>query len=245
MPVIKKNKLVRDLVVPNWTDKEIHLWVRQGTSDEETLDEVIHRRAYRKPSAGVDVCEGECWLDLGANIGAFAAYCFLKGAIAKCYEPTTHCFKILEKNLKQMGKGFAAHQLAITVHDDEYLEAWESKKDDNYWRTTIIPVESYQSAGKIPNLHVSNLGDLVWDGVKMDIEGSEHDIIDQGLLPKCNKLAMEYHINRDNKNMKNFHGRMKLLRKIFETVSYAPSLDKQRETYEGRFDFLVHCSGRK
>lgn len=92
-----------------------------------------------------------------------------------------------------------------------------------------------------------------FDGVKMDIEGSEGELIDQWLLPKCNKLVMEYHSSRD-KSIENLRRRLEVLRGRFEVVSYPPEYDRiiaagGNTSYEGNqltyFDRMVFCMGAK
>jgi len=92
----------------------------------------------------------------------------------------------------------------------------------------------------------SACGSKKWDGAKLDIEGSELPMIDEGKLPITDKLVMEYHFSRDNKSMKNFRRRIKILRSLYEIVKYPPSLDRVKEDkYPGRFDILVFCKNRK
>lgn len=74
---------------------------RPHTSDERVLREVITKAAYRRTTLGFDVRPGEVWLDLGANIGAFALYCKTKRATAVCYEPDPDCFELLSLNVPE------------------------------------------------------------------------------------------------------------------------------------------------
>src|SRR5690349_1246697 len=92
-------------------------YYRPGSSDEDVLKEVIDRHAYRRKKDGFEVELGERWLDLGANIGAFALYCRLHGARAVCYEPEPDCFSILEKN----APGFEKFNFAVTDKKEKYL----------------------------------------------------------------------------------------------------------------------------
>src|SRR5207344_2312360 len=89
---------------------EVEAWYRPGTSDENALIEVINKKAYRRGSVKFDVERGERWLDLGANIGAFALYARSKGATVECYEPMPDCFAILKKNVPKA----RLHNSAVT-----------------------------------------------------------------------------------------------------------------------------------
>lgn len=247
------------MIKPKWSNRKIKFRCRPDSSDTDVIKEVIERRCYRKPSIGLTVEEGEHWLDLGANIGTFAALCYLSGATATCYEPEPTCFGILKKNAKL--PGFKLINKAVTVHQAGKLPTWRSKKPDNFYRGTVIEVPAYNRGPDFNNVHVAtaSISDVTWDGVKIDIEGSELPMIDEDLLPKTDKLALEYHFSRDGiqpdpnerhfvkhaKQMQNFHRRMGLLRKLFDTVSYPPSLNKHKTgPYPGRFDIIVHCVNR-
>ena len=80
----------------------------------------------------------------------------------------------------------------------------------------------------------------------MDIESSEFGILDDKLIPNCEKLVIEYHITKD-RDFNNFDRRMDYLRSIFEIVHYMPSLDRfnRNDKYPGSFDRLVYCEGKK
>lgn len=65
----------------------ITIFYRPESTDYDAIQEVNVKKAYRKLREGFDVYPGERWLDLGANVGAFAIYCRLKLATAVCYEP--------------------------------------------------------------------------------------------------------------------------------------------------------------
>lgn len=231
---------------PPWSDRAINIEYRPG-SDYDAIKEVCERRCYRKPSIGVDVMEDEHWLDLGANIGAFAAYCFLRGATADCYEPEDSCFRLLTKNFGRVD-GFTLHNTAVTAEKATTLPAWKNPDPTNNYRLTILPGAKSRSHGDysatppINNLYAKKLQKKWWDGIKCDIEGSELALIEENLMPLAPKLAMEYHFSRQGKDMAKFHHHMKLLRQHYEIVKYPPSLDKVKKgKYPGRFDIIVHC----
>ena len=101
------------------------IFCRPG-GDERILKEVLHG-IYRRKSIGFDVCSGERWLDLGANIGAFAIYCELRGAQTVSYEPDQECFEILKKNLSRKSQAVCS---AVTASDDKLLTFYSSPAAD-------------------------------------------------------------------------------------------------------------------
>jgi len=74
----------------------------------------------------------------------------------------------------------------------------------------------------LQNFHASGFNFNV-DGIKMDIEGAEFELIEQGLLPPSKKLVMEYHFSKD-RSFRNFVMRMNILKKRYNNVYYIPSL---------------------
>jgi FkbM family methyltransferase len=195
---------------------------RPGTSDERVLREVIETRAYRRASAGFDVEAGEHWLDLGANIGAFAVYCKLRGATAECYEPDPGSFSLLTRN----AAGFRCVLAAVTHRRDKYVIMWSSTRPGNHYRGTVIdePEGALREYGRVANLYAGSLAGP-FDGIKMDIEGSELALLDGDLLPPCRKLAFEYHTSRDQ-DCGRLGRRLAALRERFRVVAYVPEIDR-------------------
>jgi FkbM family methyltransferase len=219
---------------------KVKAYYRPGTSDVNALEEVIGKRAYRRGSVGFDVEAGEHWLDLGANIGAFALYCKSKGATAECYEPMEDCFAILAKNVPE----FKLYNKAVTNVDADEVTFYEPRRKQDRYRSTLLPRKGKYPQTTVANLEASLLNEDKFDGVKMDIEGSEFGIIDDGLLPRAPKLVFEYHLSRDN-SLPHLVKRIRILRKIYKNVVYCPELARlvKRGTGTGRtyFDRCIYC----
>lgn len=230
MPRILESKMFGDRKV----------YYRPNSTDEKVLREVIDNRAYRRASVGFDVEAGEHWLDLGANIGAFAIYCALKCATVECYEPEPGCFSILQKNAPE----FKLTRACVTSERSKTIELWTSSVRNNFYRGTIVPKGMLsERSTTVPNLYAGNLRGKKFDGVKMDIEGSEFGIIDDWLLPDCNKLCFEYHTSRD-RSMVNLSRRIATLRERFTTVAYVPELDRIMEMggmQKSFHDRVIYC----
>lgn len=219
------------------------VYYRPGTTDENVIREVIEKSAYRRPSVGFDVLPGETWLDLGANIGTFAIHCRIKGAGAICYEPNKECFELLKKNAPDC----SLYNSAVTSNKTDRIDLWKSnRKNDRYRGTVLEGVRGFKPNGTVSNVYAGDLRCKV-DGIKMDIEGSEFGIIDNWLLPRCDKFCFEYHTSRD-RSMKRLKSRLNKLRKHFEVVSYNPELDKLIEMGGFRksyYDRVIYCIGAK
>lgn len=214
---------------------------RPDTSNERVLREVITKATYRRTTLRFDVRPGEVWLDLGANIGAFALYCKANRATAVCYEPDPDCFAMLSINVPE----FERHNVAITAQYDEWLPFWKGKSPLDHYRATAVPSRTLprHPDGILRNQHAEFLLDRQFDGVKMDIEGSEGELLDNELIPPCRKLVLEYHLSRDN-SIEHLDRRLKYLRRRFRHVHYVPELDRliaagvPAKTY---FDRLIYC----
>lgn len=224
---------------------------RPNTSDLFVLEEVITNRIYRRKKIDFDVQPGERWLDLGANIGAFALYCKLHQATAVCYEPDPDCYALLRQNVPD----FVCHPVAVTNRHEPELPFWKGKLHPNHSKATAVvsPNLPRHPLGALQNVHAGCLLDQEFDGVKMDIEGSEGPLLDEWLLPRCNKLVMEYHSSRD-KSVDNLRRRLETLKQHFEVVSYPPEYDRiiaagSNTSYEGSqltyFDRMVFAMGAK
>ena len=219
------------------------VYYRQGTSDEKVLEEVITNRCYRRAKARFDVERGEHWLDLGANIGAFAVYCALRGATVTCYEPDPKNFKILEKNVQPPQA--TLHEAAVTDSDVEEIFLWQDGREDAHSRGTVLTESGHKGTfyQNVRNVHASTLLEEVYDGVKIDIEGGEFSLIDHSLIPPCRKLVLEYHTSRDQ-SIVNLRKRISLLKHQFDQVLYPAELDRLMRGDEDKktfFDRTIFC----
>lgn len=185
------------------------IWFRPGTSDSDAIHEVLIAQAYQ-PHKEVAVEKGEVWLDLGANIGAFAVHCITRGADVVCFEPEPGCFELLAKNAPEA----RMMNIAVTAQHERKVRFWTKPNPLNHWRGTTQHVDGFVET----SVHSMYAGSLpAVDGIKMDIEGGEHEILDSRLLPHCEKLCMEYHTSRDPL-VKNMRRRIDYLLDRFENV---------------------------
>lgn len=217
--------------------------VRPNSSDGRAMDEVIQTRIYRRVSLGFDVEAGEIWLDLGANVGAFAVYCAIRNASVVCFEPDPDSFRLLQLNAPEAD----AYQTAVTALTDETLPFYRGRGATDFYRNTAFPTKGLpvHSSGSLPNVCGDFLRGLEYDGVKMDIEGAEGGLLDAKFLPKCRKLVMEYHTSRD-RSIANLRSRLDFLKSRFTRVSYPPEYDRamasdatEIKTYFDRMVFAI------
>lgn len=210
---------------------------RVGTSDERVLKEVIERHCYRRATSGFDVEKGERWLDLGANIGAFALYCKQRGATAECYEPNPECFRLLKKNVSK----FSCYNVAVTAAKVSQVPFSVSSDNSQHSRGTVFELNRYRPVDSVDNLYAGQLKKK-FDGIKMDIEGSEGPILDRWLLPPCSKLVLEYHLSRDS-SVANLKQRLENISSHFKQVACPPEFRRViasgEKTFKSFFDRLI------
>lgn len=217
----------------------VKFYGREGTTDYNVMKEVFSG-VYRKVSLDFDVRTGETWLDLGANIGAFAMYAIRQGAKSlMCWEPEPETFALLQKNVPIK---FCFNK-AVSASKEPWLEFFGGSKG-KFSRGSLIYKRSLVSVGRVRNYWAGNLRKLTFDGVKMDIEGAEGPIIDQWLLPRCDKLVLEYHTSRDD-SLPNLLRRVNLLRDHFRQVHIPPeyqrAIDSKAKQFKSFFDRNIFC----
>ena len=233
------------------------MFIRLGTTDKNVVEEVLVTKCYRMEKLDFDVRRGEKWLDFGANIGAFARYCQLaRAAEVTSVEPDPYNFQCLKDNLCN-NRLIKAHRLrprdtkrvlikGAVVAVDEGPVAFYTfmKSDETRSRSSTLQWPGFTRRIHVLPVPIHRFHGEFWDGIKMDIEGGEFDILDKRLLPKTRKLVFEYHTSRDP-SVDNLRRRLEYLHEQFSVVHYPPEFDKvlnSRDTvFKAFFDRLIFC----
>ena len=204
---------------------------RPNTTDEKVIDEVLRRNVYERKKMNFLLSNCDVWLDLGGNIGTFA----LKAANAGCkvisFEPEPENFEILVENTQHMNvtpvqMGVVASAIKPTI------PLYICKGTYNKYRHTIFSVRGRQQIDIKVCSFMDTLDRYKPDGVKMDIEGAELDILDNmELWPDyVTHLVFEYSFDKD-KSIKRFIRIISLLKDNFDEVHH-PKFDLTKENYE-------------
>ena len=162
-------------------------WTRPALCDETVVDEVIGRDCYR---IGTDPMLGQTVLDIGAHIGVFSALCLDLGATVISVEPQPENIELLKLNLEPfIGPRTLVYQ-SVGATEGPALLVGESGG------AHIEP--GHPDAVLIPQTTLAALLDETGpvDVLKLDIEGSEADVIlacDQEHLALCHRIVMESH----------------------------------------------------
>lgn len=172
--------------------KKIQFLCREGTSDLKTFEEVIVKNVYEKKYFKIK--QGEHWIDLGGNVGAFAINAISKGATVDIYEPDVFSCKMIEKNLMLNDMDANIYQKAVVANDKKRMTMYVGN-NMNVWRNSV-----YKNWGNQKfTVDCINFKDVIKDTencVKMDIEGAEMDILENmDLFP--NKIVFEWSLDID------------------------------------------------
>jgi FkbM family methyltransferase len=164
----------------------------ESHTDYLTINEIFRTDIYKMDKL---VGEGEVWLDIGANIGAFTMKCLDLGVKrVHSYEPNKRNFDKLTENFVNDDRVVLNHT-AVSDYDGTanlYLE----KNGD--WRHTIRKPIKGRETESVSVCDAIRLP--ACDGIKMDCEGSEIPITKR--LDKFPaKLVMEYDGSYNNKKV--------------------------------------------
>lgn len=176
--------------------KEINglkFYCRVGTSDEKSVDEVVGRNVYQRKD--FKIVAGESWLDLGANIGAFAVLAASLGAKVTCFEPDPISFQILKENIKLNKLNVMVYDAGVAVKKTKsYLHV---SPTNQFWRNSMVKF----GKGKVIEVKSIALQPFLTKGVcvKMDIEGMEMPILETLDFSNCSKMVYEWSFDIDDK----------------------------------------------
>lgn len=185
-----KNKLL-SLQLPGYAAP---VYIRAQTSDEYTFQQIFIQHEYEFP----EEVKPEYLLDAGANTGLAAIYFANRypGVKITCLEPESGNFEILKKNIAAW-PGITAVQAGLW-RKSGYLKIVDIGLDN--WGFTVKESEQKED-DSILAYSMKELMQLVsvprFDWIKMDIEGSEKEVLDaEGAgewLDTCNMLVIELH----------------------------------------------------
>lgn len=185
----------------------------RSESDLTVCREVIEKQAYLKPRLGFSPKANETWIDAGANIGAFSVWAETRFqakvyGFEACQENTVIANKnlILNSCQSRVTTGF------VCANGSEFTKVGFNQK---------TPARSSASVSNairmVQNFNLNEVIELYEpQGLKIDIEGGEFDLLDNGLnLNSIRAIAIEYHFRFD-KNCANARKRLQPLLNHFK-----------------------------
>jgi FkbM family methyltransferase len=187
--------------------------INHRPQDIPIIKEVYHGNAYHNKSIGFGIEHGDHWIDVGAHIGCFSKKVIRNGGTVHSYEPSNN-YEYLIKNIDQKScfnvavcsSNTSNNTVSMKFHELGYFNKVVSESTEN---TTDVPVVKFK--------------DIITDNccIKMDIEGSEMDILDNDDFSRIKKMVIAYHTNVDP-SVEHLNKRTEKLRRYFKTVYHAP-----------------------
>lgn len=212
------------------TIPDMKVW-RPGTTDEKVIDEVLRRNVYERKKMEFHLNQAPVWLDLGANIGTFSLKATTSGCRVVAYEPEPENFNILVENTR--GLSVTPVKAAIVASSDKSTQPlYLCKGDYNKYRHTLTKIRGRLTIDVDVHIFKDVLDQFRPNGVKMDIEGAEIDILDSMTTwpTHVTHLVFEYSFDRD-RSITRFKKIIDQLKENFTHVHH-PKMDWNREKYD-------------
>ena len=167
----------------------------RNEADKRVCREVIGKRVYEMPRLGFVLHPHSVWLDIGANIGAFAVWAGQRRAKhIVAIEPCVENFDLLQRNTDANRSPAECFRKAVAIESGVCTIKYNAD----------TPARSGEFAhkGKDEICEAVGFNNLISeykpDGIKMDAEGAELAILDNGMnMNGVGFLVMEYHARFD------------------------------------------------
>jgi FkbM family methyltransferase len=170
---------------------------RPGTSDEKAVREVVGKKAYKRRDFSPR--DGERWIDVGANIGAFSVWAAALGARVEAYEPDPESAAMARHNAKLNGLSRLVTTYTVALTADEHRgEATLhcNTANGNVWRNSLVKEWRGGSDLTVETWPI----EAVWlphHHVKLDAEGSEMPILEKYWQHRLSGLVFEWSFDID------------------------------------------------
>lgn len=209
--------------------KKFKMAYRPGSTDEKAMKEVAETKVYN--SKDFSVKEGDIVLDCGGQIGSFTMYALSLGAAkVKSVEPHYENLKYLKENAYlntwEDKVQIIPGAVCWSVPPEDEQKLYITKESTNTYRHTIVPTKGRESI----SVKYYTFNELLTDDitfVKMDIESSEHEILENcSDWKNVKRLVFEWHYTRKQNDpyatFEKFHAIMDKLRNQGFTVKHKP-----------------------
>jgi FkbM family methyltransferase len=202
----------------------LEFWVRPGTSDEKSIKDVVTRKAYDRYKIGPK--EGELWMDIGANIGAFSVLAASRGVSVQAFEPDPVSLRIAKINVKHNGLDARVRfdpRAVVGQMPAEPLQLHVNSARQNFWRNSLY--HEWRGGFSIP-VECVTLDEFLdpWDAgsynIKLDAEGAEMELIERSEhLDRWGRLVTEWSFDID-RSIARFRAAIAKLEAVYTEVKY-------------------------
>jgi len=210
----------------------LKFYVREGTSDEKSIREVVEKKVYQRKD--FQFAPEEHWIDAGAYIGAFSVLAASKGCQVTAFEPDPLSFEQLKKNieLNKLEDKVEAFNVAVSFEGGHASLSRHNK--GNFWRNSICR----KLKGETIQVPLINLLATLEEGfinycIKLDIEGSEMGILEEissKQLDRVNKIVVEWTFDYDDR-IKRPTDVVEKMKKTFPMVKSKKMPDQEHYTW--------------
>ena len=224
------NQVIKEIEV-----KDVKAKVREDTSDEFVVNEVIRGNEYRK----LKLQPSDVVLDFGLNIGMFTIQTFKRGVKeVHSFEPDLENFNLATDNCK-LNNTDSSVQLnnAAVVGNNDTTRNFSINTKKNKGAHSLVAKRGRDTI----TVNAENINDIMKrvnpTVIKMDIEGGEYEVL-PAIKDWSNirELIMEYHhAHLLDSDLRKFHEIVSLLQGHFSTVEY-------RKEPKGAWVSIIYCS---
>ena len=192
--------MLRKISTINKDGLRADFFIRHGSNDPQIIYEVRISDIYMDTQFEPE----DVIIDIGGHIGAFAIDAALRGSgNILVYEPDKVNFTILKGNIRinNLQDKIKAHRLAVSNGNNKlYIDAI------NFGSHSLIPECVDHKTGKFYEVDTITLGEILENIpkcklLKLDCEGSEYDILNNGSLVKVENIIAELHIGANDDNL--------------------------------------------
>lgn len=164
-------------------------------ADLAVCREVIEKQVYIKPRLGFTLNSNEIWIDAGANIGAFSVWA------EKLFQAKVYGFEACHENTVLANKNLILNNCCsrvttgfISANEDGFSKVGFNRKTPARSSTSVRT-----ETRMVQNFNLNQAIKLYKpNGLKIDIEGGEFDLLDNGIdLNGVRAVAIEYHFRFD------------------------------------------------
>ena len=223
-------------------DKYLAVRIRNAESyrDKSIVKEVAEDGCYERPIFSFELTPGDKWLDIGAHIGVFSSLALVSGADVVSVEPFPSNFALLQDNVHRHAVENATHgitiQAAVLPEKKTVTTPLFLHPKGTAFRHSAHPSRAFKWQDRIdvPVVTLSELLEKFNDvnAVKVDIQGSERDIIDSvSNWGRVTKLVFEYDFEYAP-SLLQFHAFIARLRAHFEYV-WHPKIKRKTGLFVG------------
>jgi len=195
------------------------MFTRENTLDEFIVKEVKHYLNKLKLN------KEDIVLDLGGNIGAFTNLISPLVNKVYTYEPEKENFELLLKNNKENKNVYSFMQAIVGNKDKERIFYVNQKKNKG---SHSFYVRKGRLEQKVNCVHINEIIEKYnINKIKMDIEGSEYELLKVINLKNIDEIILEFHfICLKDKNKKKYNEIINILKNNFSIVDYKKDTKK-------------------